>query len=70
MTEFREKALSQSIVSRRGGAKAYTVPDPEGGRAKVVRDENGNDTITRNDGRVDVTINVSEPVSAKSGVEY
>jgi len=70
VTEFREKLLSQSVISARSGSKAYTVPDPEGGRAKVVRDENGHDTITRDDGRVDVTINVGEPVTAQGKAEY
>ena len=70
MSEFRDKVLSQSVITRGSKSRAYTVPDPNGGRAKVVRDEHGNDTITRDDGRVDVTINVSEPVTANSGVEY
>lgn len=70
MNEFRKKLLSQGFLGKDSPRGTFTVPDPDGGTAKIVRDENGHDTVTRDDGRVDVTINLGKPVSAEGSVRY
>lgn len=58
MNEFREKLLSQSVIGPRKRVKVLS----DSKEKLVVRDENGHDTIKHESGRVDVNINVREPV--------
>lgn len=65
MTEFREKLLSQSVISRRSGERVLL----DTRHVKKVRDENGHDITTRDQGQ-DVTINIKAPVRGKLRTEF
>ncbi len=66
MNEFREKLLTQSVIGPRN--RKRVLHDSK--NRLVVRDENGHDTISHESGRVDVNINVQEPVKGKIRTEF
>lgn len=66
MNEFREKLLSQSVIGPRN--RSTILVDSK--EKLVVRDERGHDTISHESGRVDVSINIQEPVKGKIRTEF
>ncbi len=66
MNEFREKLLSQSVIGPRNRSRVLV----DSKEKLVVRDENGHDTVSHESGRVDVNINVKEPVKGKIRTEF
>ncbi len=66
MNAFREKLLTQSVIGPRSRDRVLIDTKEK----LVVRDENGHDTISHESGRVDVNINVQEPVKGKIRTEF
>jgi hypothetical protein len=65
VNEFRERLLSQSVISRRSGDRVLLDTK----HVKKIRDENGHDTTFRGDDAKDVTINVQAPLRGKFRTE-